>query len=230
MAWLEQSYKDLINLARARLPATAPNTGPLHSLMPQLERTHLLYTEADVLRASSLYLFHPVHVAISQLLNTGTLDCRGELSATGGCRTDIRWVYRNGNQMINIAILEVKNTKVIHWDDFASAMANHNSAKMKRDLAYSRKNNTHFRQNAYWLSKQARKYSENVKVPDVAIFDWNAMFIFDFNGMNENAQNPVLASGIWFTESNSSAGQGETFRTILLGFLIRTLRRHHLVM
>lgn len=38
-------------------------------------------------------------------------------------------------------------------------------------------NRTNFVENGYWLSKQAMKYS--TITPDVALFDWNAMFIFD---------------------------------------------------
>ncbi|EDN08860.1 predicted protein [Histoplasma mississippiense (nom. inval.)] len=56
---------------------------------------------------------------------------------------------------------------------------------------------THFTNNAVWLSKQARKYAQNTGAPDVAIFDWDKMFIFNFYGMAEHLQNPVLAKGIW---------------------------------
>ncbi|ODH45039.1 hypothetical protein ACO22_00431 [Paracoccidioides brasiliensis] len=82
---------------------------------------------------------------------------------------------------------------------------------------------THFTNNAVWLSKQARKYAQNTGAPDVAIFDWDKMFIFNFYGMAEHLQNPVLAKGIWFEEGNSSQ-QGHTFRMILFGFLVRALQ------
>ncbi|MCJ1260006.1 hypothetical protein MMC24_007846 [Lignoscripta atroalba] len=211
----------------AKLPTTQPTTGPLRDRIPQLERTHLLHTEADVLRASFLYLLHPVDVAVSRLLGTGSLDCRGEVSSMGGCRNDIKWVYRNGNQTTNIAVLEFKNTKVMHWQDFGFAMANSNNAKTMRDSAQGNNLHTHFRNNAVWLSKQARKYSASV--PDVALFDWSTMFIFDFNGMDEDILNPILANGIWFTESTSNHNQGESFRTLLLGFLVRALVRHNII-
>lgn len=77
--------------------------------------------------------------------------------------------------------------------------------------------------------KQAKKYSENVAVPDVALFDWNGMFIFDFSSVNEDAHIPSLARGIWFTEFQSNAAHGETFRSVLLGFLIRAMRRHNII-
>ncbi|PGH28295.1 hypothetical protein AJ80_00186 [Polytolypa hystricis UAMH7299] len=163
------------------------------------------------------------------LLAAGNLLCRGEVTSNGGCRTDVRWVYRNGSQMTTIAILEVKNTKVLHAADFTPASATVNNARAKRDAAQGQLHHTHFARNACWLSKQAKKYYRNTTTPDVALFDWGAMFIFDFSGMNENALNPVLARGIWFSESDSGPSQGISFRMVLLGFIVRALRRRNLI-
>ncbi|EEH33162.2 hypothetical protein PAAG_04215 [Paracoccidioides lutzii Pb01] len=111
----------LIDYARSRLLAHAPNSGCLAERMPQVEPGHLLYTEADVL----------LNVVANRLLNTGSLDCRGELASGGGCRTNVRWVYRNGSQTTNIAVLEVKNTKVLHLNDFHQALTNQQNARAK---------------------------------------------------------------------------------------------------
>ncbi|KAK2795043.1 hypothetical protein FQN50_009802 [Emmonsiellopsis sp. PD_5] len=227
-AWIAENPSVLINLARSKLPTHPPSTGTLQQRMPQTENTHLLHTEGDVIRASLLYLLHPVNIAASRLLPAGRLYCRGEQSSGGGCRTDVRWVYHNGGQMVNIAVLELKNTKVVHWGDFAHAMANEGNAKAMHDSAQDEPFQSHFKQNAVWLSKQARKYSVNVAT-DVAIFDWSAIFVFDFSGINEDALNPSLARGIWFSESNSNPNHGHTFRIALLGFLIRALRRHNII-
>ncbi|MCJ1345599.1 hypothetical protein MMC31_003807 [Peltigera leucophlebia] len=227
-AWLFQKFTDLTGIARAKLPSSPPKTGTLQDRMPQIEQTHFLNTEADVLRASFLYLLHPVHVAVSELLETGTLDCKGEQTATGGCRTDIRWVYRKGGQTTDIAVLELKNTNVIYWEDFKEAMVAPETAEKKRDSAYGRDNQTFFYGNAYWLSKQAKKYAENVDVEDVAIFDWGVMFIFDFSGMDEDKQYPTIPKGIWFEETSKSSDKGDTFRSLLFGFLIRALTRKNI--
>ncbi|QSS61736.1 hypothetical protein I7I51_03913, partial [Histoplasma capsulatum] len=152
----------LINYARNQLLAHTPNSGSLAERMPQVEPGHLLHTEADVLRASVLYLIHPVNVVANRLLNTGSLDCRGELASGGGCRTDVRWVYRNGSQTPNIAVLEVKYTKVLHLNDFHPALTNQQNARAKRDAAQGEENRTHFKRNAYWIPKQAKKYSRRV--------------------------------------------------------------------
>lgn len=76
--------------------------------------------------------------------------------------------------------------------------------------------------------QSTKKYS-SLGIPDVALFDWDAMFIFDFHDMNEDALNPVLARGIWFTEAGKDHSQGQTFRMALYGFLIRALRRHQVI-
>lgn len=229
-AWLFQNYTDLTGIACAKLPSSPPKTGTLQDRMPQLEKTHFLNTEANVLCALFLYLLHPVHVAVLELLETGTLDCKGEQSATGGCQTDIRWVYRKGNQTTDIAVLKLKNTNVIYWDNFKSAMVAPENAEKKQDLAYGRDEQTFFTGNAYWLSKQAKKYSSSVGVEDVAIFDWGVMFIFDFSGVDEDKRYPTIPKGIWFEEMSRNTDKGDTFRSLLLGFLIWALIRKNVLL
>jgi hypothetical protein len=65
-------------------------------------------------------------------------------------------------------------------------MTDINGARAKRDGAQVRESRTFFAGNAYWLSKQAKKYSRSsLGIPDVALFDWDAMLVFDFHDMNE---------------------------------------------
>jgi hypothetical protein len=54
------------------------------------------------------------------------------------------------------------------------------------------------------------------------------MLVFDFDAVNEDALDPVLARAIWFSESGISR-PNQTFRIVLLGFLIRALRRYNIV-
>ncbi|OJD23487.1 hypothetical protein ACJ73_05161 [Blastomyces percursus] len=214
-------------VAGNRLPA---NASSLLERMPQVEKSHLLHTESDVIRASIQYLLHPINVATSRLLpSSGRLFCRGEAREGGGCRTDLRWIYWNGSGWTNIAVLEFKNTQVLRWSDFKEAVSDQNNAKAMVDSAYgAHPHYTHFTNNAVWLSKQARKYAQNTGASDVAIFDWDKMFIFNFYGMAEHLQNPVLAKGIWFEEGNSSQ-PGHTFRMVLFGFLVRALQRQGII-
>ena len=83
VAWIPEDYTVLINLAQNpdRLPPNPPNHSILRESIPQIERTHLLHTEADVLRAAFLYFVHPVNVAATLLIPIGgNLDCRVEMS------------------------------------------------------------------------------------------------------------------------------------------------------
>ena len=197
--------------------------------IPQNEGTHSLITEADVLDASRLYLLHPVNVAVKELLNHGHLECRREHTASPTSRTDIVWVHIDGNQTTNVAVLEFKNTYVLREDDFRPAMANANEAERKLQDAFDTNTDTLLTGNAFWVSKQAIKYHEELQTADVAVFDWNNMVVFDFSGMSETPINPKLARAIWFSETGKIHNQYQTFRAFLLGFLIRSLLRHNLV-
>ncbi|EEH19027.2 hypothetical protein PABG_01346 [Paracoccidioides brasiliensis Pb03] len=155
---LENASILLLQVAGNRLPA---NVSSLQERMPQVEKSHLLHTESDVIRASIQYLLHPINVATSRL--------RPQAREGGGCRTDLRWIYWNGSGWTNIAVLEFKNTRVLRWSDFKDAVSDQNNAKAMVDSAYgTHPHYTHFTNNAVWLSKQARKYAQNTGAPDVA--------------------------------------------------------------
>ncbi|OAX81621.1 hypothetical protein ACJ72_04032 [Emergomyces africanus] len=226
-AFVLEKASTLLEIAENRLPA---NVSSLQERMPQVETSHLLHTESDVIRASIQYLLHPINVATSRLVpSSGRLFCRSEAREGGRCRTDLRWIYWDGRRWTNIAVLEFKNTRVLRWSDFKDAVSDQNNASAMVDSAHgASQHHTHFTNNAVWLSKQARKYAETIGAPDVAIFDWDKMFIFNFYGMAEHLRNPVLAKGIWFEEGNNSQ-QGHTFRMILFGFLVRALQRHGII-
>lgn len=227
-AFTQDNLVALIDLGRASVPDSASSDPRLQQQMPQLERSHHLHTEADVLRASSLYLLHPVNVAATRLVSNGNLFCTSEQTSSGGARTDIRWVYHpnHGGKAVSIAVMEFKNTNVLRLSDFLPALTDQQHARAKVQAAFAKPGFTHLINNAYWLSKQAMKYKRAASVADVAIFDWNAMFVFDFAGMDEDAQVPVLAKGIMFQETVDSVNNGVTFRIVLLGFVVRALKRH----
>jgi hypothetical protein len=96
----------------------------------------------------------------------------------------------------NIAVLEFKNTFVLREADFRPAMANASEAEQMLEDAFETDNKTLLTGNAYWLSKQAKKYHGESHTADVAIFDWNNMVVFDFSGMFETPINPKLTRAI----------------------------------
>ncbi|OXV06471.1 hypothetical protein Egran_05757 [Elaphomyces granulatus] len=175
--------------------------------MPVTETTHRLKSEADVIRISILQLLHPVNVALSALLPPGvTVYCERR------------------RRKKKLAVVEFKNTKIIHWEDFEPAEVSQANAAEKMGEAMGNIDGTLLAGNAVSLSKQARKYSGSCK--DIAVFDWNAMFIFDFYGIREDHLVPKPVKGIYFDESDA-VSEGATFRLILFGFLVRALQRLH---
>ena len=57
------------------------------------------------------------------------------------------------------------------------------------------------------------------------------MIFFDFNGVSEDFKSSKVTPTVvsWFTEedkSDAQVSQGQTFRTLLFGFLIKALWRH----
>jgi hypothetical protein len=228
-----ENLMPLLALGRKQLPQDAPpDFSKFGQHMPQLETTHFLRTEADVLRATGLYLLHPVNVVAASLVHNGRLTCTSETATTKGGRTDIIWMHQadNANELKPIAILELKNTKVLHLSDFQPAYCPTQTKELDRnkiETAFEKTSKTHLIGNAVWLSKQAIKYSKECSTKHVAIFDWDAMFIFDFSAMNEGADHPKFARGTIFEERTSQPGV--TFRLLLLGFLVRAMKSHDII-
>ncbi|KAL3456550.1 hypothetical protein BJX64DRAFT_281303 [Aspergillus heterothallicus] len=161
------------------------------------EGSHILETEADVLRISTLQLLHPIDFALKQLCPKGTLlTCSSEVKAGSSCRFDLQWALYTPHR-------------------YFAQTANY---KAKMDAAM-KVPETHslLRDNAYWLSKQAAKYREFS--PYVAIFDWNAMFLFSFHSGTE--QPP---QGLYFDDRGNTDGM--TFCRLLFAFVSRPLREH----
>ena len=59
-----------------------------------------------------------------------------------------------------------------------------------------------------------------MRIKDVAVFDWNCLFIVDFHGLNE------ASKGIWYKEEKKEHATSDTFHTMLLGFLLRAMARY----
>ncbi|RAK88471.1 hypothetical protein BO79DRAFT_173240 [Aspergillus costaricaensis CBS 115574] len=191
---------------------------PLNARMPVLEQTHLLEAEADVLRLATLQLIHPVNIALQQTCPRGTrIICRTESTTSSTSRLDVEWSLYNtqGALLSRLAILEIKNTNVIHRDDFQRAAVNEQNFQAKTARAMDTESLTLLQRNAVWLSKQAHKYSEHC--PYVAIFDYSAMFLFSFLWQTTK---PVR--GFYFDESGRTSGM--TFRRLLFAFVVRALK------
>ncbi|KAK2796996.1 hypothetical protein FQN50_009365 [Emmonsiellopsis sp. PD_5] len=213
-------------IAERYFPLPTPFS-PLQASMPVLEKTHRLDTEADVLRISILHLVHPVNIALQEILPARTkVVCGTESYGGPKSRFDMHWsLYSDqGERLQLLAVLEVKNTHIIRREDFAPAEATEQNLEAQRSKAANR--GPHFtllEENAVWLSKQAGKYSEHCA--SVAVFDWNAMFIFNY--LHEQSTRGGAVRGTYFDESGSTKGM--TFRRLLFAFVARALKRHEAV-
>ncbi|KAL2373227.1 hypothetical protein BDBG_07812 [Blastomyces gilchristii SLH14081] len=213
-------------IAERYFPPVTPFS-PLQASLPILEKTHRLDTEADVLRISILQLIHPVNIALQEILQAGTkIICGTESYGGPKSRFDVQWsLYSDQGTLLEIlAVLEVKNTHIIRRVDFAPAEATEQNLEIQRSKAASREPHfTLLEKNAVWLSKQAGKYSQ--QCASVAVFDWNAMFIFNY--LHEQSTIGGAVRGTYFDESGSTKDM--TFRRLLFAFVARALKRYEAV-
>ncbi|GIK01885.1 hypothetical protein Aspvir_005926 [Aspergillus viridinutans] len=217
--YFQEAIDTYHHLFDRHFPRIGP-ASPLSARMPILEQTHQLDTEADVMRLATLQLIHPVNIALQQTCPPGTrILCRSERSTGGTSRFDMEWSLHDsrGALLSKLAILEVKSTNVLHKDDFKSAAVDERNFRSKMAKAVDEENSTLLRGNAFWLSKQARKYADHC--PYVALFDWNAMFLFSFL-----PQTPQPVRGIYFDERGRTGGT--TFRRLLFAFGVRSLKNY----
>lgn len=114
----------------------------------------------------------------------------------------------------------MKNTKVIDWNDFAGGVATFSNARNKLADAMSESSKTLLRRSAMALPKQVNKYSHSCQ--DIAVFDWNTMFLFSFRDSDLDNLDPIPVKGTYFRESETTGPT--TFRLVLLGFITNALR------
>jgi hypothetical protein len=227
MCWVEASSGPLFDLARAALlsPAVAPN----NSVAPDADESELLYNEGDVSRTTSRYLVYPVNRVLFQLYPhlRGRLRCRNEATQGSG-RADMVWTYQHSpaNNAVYIALLELKTLFAMSAAEFADARcADWADVQASLNEAQALDEVTLFDGNALKLLKQAAKYSVNM-APDVALFEWLTMFVVDFTTLDPDTGG---VEAVWFDERATATPVGRTFRLLLLGFLVRALKRHGVV-
>lgn len=221
LAYIKETISVFDAIVKEYLPQTK-NLSPLDVSMPVVE-THRLVTESDVLRIAIFQPLHPLNIALQEIVPDGyTLVCGTEPCGGFSSRYVVHWsLYsnQNGHSKI-IAVLGVENAHVIHKSDFTPAEANAQNIYAKIEKAIFQRDYTLLRQNAIWLSKQAGKYA--TICDDVAVFDWNAMFIFNYVDSNSTEDGPVR--GTYFDESGDSHGM--TFSRLLFAFVARALNRY----
>jgi len=71
------------------------------------------------LRATTLYVTHPINLALNAKYPKTPIYCFSE-NVKGSGRCDINWKYKKRKEYHTIAILELKRRGVLQWDDFKS--------------------------------------------------------------------------------------------------------------
>jgi hypothetical protein len=187
----------------------------LRNYLPAVERPFLMETEGDVLRATTLYVVHPINLALNAKYRDTPIYCLSEK----GVRCDITWKYRNGGRMEAIAVLELKKRGVLRRDDFECAMVDGNRQD-KINEAYANMSGadpvaTTLQSNAIPVSQQAAAYAIRQETRFVGLFDWQSMFLFYFGELDmDNQEIGDSAYGTWVEDGGTTF-----FRRSLFGFL-----------
>ncbi|EEP77869.1 predicted protein [Uncinocarpus reesii 1704] len=217
-----ESNEELLGLAAQALQ-TQSKQPALQQNMPLHEASHYLGTEGDILRISALQLIHPINAVLSLLIPNGAkLLCRAEVTSPDQTpRTNLKWIYidPSGQDQV-VAILEYKNTGVIHFENWAGAITLPENAVERLLNAKEQINSTFLVGNAIILSKQLVNY-ESV-CSDIALFDWNNMMVFDFAETNEDLLVPKFTSVVFESDPLH-------FRSLLLGMIVRSLKRRGII-
>ena len=179
--------------------------------------------------------------------NKWVLKCTTEVNSTEKTgtetlttRTDVEWSLEtpadaegDGPETPRrVAVMEYKRKHLINPTELSAARYDQEIevSKFKLKAPTSGGSPTYFQGTAFWLVKQVKGYQKLRNVKDVCLFDWDTMFILNFDP-KEKQNNPELwPAGILYQEQANSpegaAAEAEaTFRSLLLAFLIRALKR-----
>ena len=165
-------------------------------------------------------------------------------------RTDVQWSLETATEADGdgpdpkerkcVAVMEYKRKHLINPKELTAArFYQDDQVKLFVDAAKTEESNrTYFQKTALWYIKQVKAYQTKLKVKDVCLFDWDTMFILYFDDFDPDKESNTKESqqqesdhwpaGILHQEQgNSSKGAAAelTFRSLLLAFLIRALKR-----
>jgi hypothetical protein len=182
-----------------------------------VETPFTIFTEADVFRAATLYILHPINEALNARYENRTL-CRSESKqiSRGGC--DVSWQFWNRDEegWTVFAVLELKNRGVLKWSDMVGALRDEETREDGLEEALSKRGNTLFLSNMVPISKQAAHYAWATGSHYIAVFDWDSLFMFRY----ESVDSETKSIGDWTYGTWVQEDEVTTFRKALLGFLL----------
>lgn len=224
--WFHKDVRDYYDRASAAIDD--------ENIKRRLRRTYLpgpyfpcvLSTETDVVQATVLWLLHPVIKAL-QFLHPKVESAAEVIKHDSRCDALIR--INN----VPVAVIEYKTRGHLQRKEFESARLDFPSpdqademSKVIDKIAKPRSFQTLMEQNAAILTKQAAAYSFNWRTRFVALFDWDNLFLWHFDGLSWKM--PPAPKGINQTRQVGHAqwargtwvDQREHYRMALLGFVL----------
>ncbi|KAJ6507099.1 hypothetical protein DFH09DRAFT_281514 [Mycena vulgaris] len=194
-----------------------------------VENSHKITVEADVERASHLYLLHGVNQILQRYL---LLRCPGDSFTCSSqvtkkkSRVDIVW--RVADRIV--LVMEMKNWGALAVGDWENAVVTGDSqdekdANMDKKLLFaeSTEQKTAARRNAAVILKQATKYVTSYNVPIVLVCDWGKMIYLDMKPGGEQWNNDGNFPHFFLVDEGALGAELEplTFRRVLLAaFLV----------
>ncbi|CAN6660701.1 hypothetical protein TRVA0_032S01420 [Trichomonascus vanleenenianus] len=213
-------------LAELRAARNRSRSSILRSLMPAVG-DNWVQTEGDVTKLVYKFILHPVDLALqAYVAQRGGGDkiygvAQYQTTSEPICRSNYAWVLHSGDSKELVHILELKNTRALREQDFASAQCTEQDFRRKAAEAYDRYHRTWLEDNASVLSVQVSKYSKHCQ--SISLFGWNAMFLFS---STQDVEGRNTAGGTFFWE-NKQDEEGMTFCSLLFTSVAQPLKRRY---
>ena len=194
-------------LAEAFLKSKAATTNQtlLTNYCPGYESCGL-ETEQDVVHLSTLYLIHPVILAINakypQIL-TQLSECKLD-----ALRVDLNIKTKTQGKNEAVMMVEYKRCGYIQEKQFEEAMCSADEAKEMDELLKSQGKQFSLKagSNALWFTKQAMAYHQRTHCKYVALCDYEHLILLKFDNLLESAKVTIVPR--------------KNLRKALLGFLL----------
>lgn len=226
--WVARDVDDYVRAAEALLPdGGAVQKFTSKQYAPAEERSFCIQTEGDVVRASALYLLHPVNMVLEAMFPDDNIRCFAEDSQntkhpvlpTQTTRTRPDILYKKNGK--TVAILEYKLTSIMKVDEFEAARIRPSASpddvlEVKALAEEDPQNRSLFESDSAMIVKQVTKYVEHeTSTRYAALFDWDQLFLSVYDEQDHEM--------IYGTLVSSRDKAGTEIRKALLGWLIEAI-------
>ncbi|POS73591.1 hypothetical protein DHEL01_v208009 [Diaporthe helianthi] len=200
--------------------------------MPRQEAAQWIYSEQDVVNASTLHFTHPVNQALSLVHRDDSYLCevtKGKSNNTSGgtsSRSRADTLYFKGRPKQGehpgtsnhpMACLEFKKVRTLKAQYFRNRIVTTNEEHRDRLAAIAEGDREHLHEkNVSILLSQATHYALKFKTPFIALFDYQTLILLV---MDQASEKDGKAKGGDFTYMTVMSDSSQ-FRKAFLGFLL----------